>query len=325
MTKIVYLDATNTVIATSTKVKTLEEAQAINSSIITRVLDAPDQVVRTNTPGKLYYHQLTSGDGTDLSHYTEVEYLDAYKNAKIQSISLRTEELLALGFTYNSQRFSMSSSFAAVYSSLLLMDQKDSVTFPLPIHDLNGVPFAIETKEMLRTLLASAAAGIMGLQKADSQLREAILEAETVQDIDAITDDRLPVEIPDTSTIAVEGFSTIDQYRTADDTETKTNATSPRERLTLSVTELPLSNWRLEWYFEFKSAKSTAVAYTSVCQGETELSKDHLKGDDWKVSTGSKLVTLEGDHAFTINYWAKSKKYATEIRRLELRLVRTGN
>ena len=77
MSKYVYLDSDQNVIASSTKQRTLEEAQGVNSAIAQIIAGAPDEVaVKGANPALDYYHRLDSGDGTDLAHYVQVPMTD---------------------------------------------------------------------------------------------------------------------------------------------------------------------------------------------------------------------------------------------------------
>ena len=70
-----YLNAENDVIASSTIERTLVEAQAKNSDVVSILTDIPVAVIVKGL-GTAEYHRHTSGDGTDISHYTTVETTD---------------------------------------------------------------------------------------------------------------------------------------------------------------------------------------------------------------------------------------------------------
>jgi hypothetical protein len=323
--KHVYLDSSDDVIAQSTVPRTLEEAQAKNALIVAVIPDAPDEVVaKSMEPTVSYYHRLTSGDGTDISHYTEVHDLTGYGSLKIAEINQRTDELLTMGFLYDGHRFPLTSAYAATYIGLTVVDQRNAIAFPVHLKDMHNGVYAVPDKTTLKTILASAAAGIMEIQDGETQLRNALNAATTKEEIDAIVDTREPLNEPSTTAVGVADYISQTEYVEEDDHETSTTATSPNKRLVLSVSNLPANNkWRLEWSLEFKSERSTRIAYAAVYVDDQEIAVDHIKSDEWRVAVGAKELTLAGDHhEFLIAYWSNHKNYAASIRRLSLRLIR---
>jgi len=319
-----YLDIDNNVIGVSSVFRPLEIAQDVNPSIVTVVENAPDNVVVKGKRGAVLYHKLTAGNGTDISHYTEVTDLDDYKNNRIQEIKMNTQTLESLGFLYDERTFSMDTTFAFVYSSLLLLDEKKAITYPFPIQCLNSTTYYVTDRSSLRELVASTAAAILELQESESQLKLDILAASTKEEIDGIVDNRTQLGSPNTQIVSIADFTAKGSYEAEDQQQTSTTSKVPRVRLVLTANEVQENSvWDLDWSFEYRSSTSNATAYSSVEADGSEIARDHTDGEEWTSSVGKKKLTLtEGSHTFNISYWSSSKKYAATIRRLHIKLTR---
>ena len=318
-----YVDIHNDVIALSTVPRTLEVAQDVNSAIVALIENAPSTLIRKGAFGVTYYHHWTSGDGTDISHYTEVVDLDDFKNQKIAAIKKRTDELLDAGFTYDEHTFLLTSTISTMYISLLLIDRKSGLNFPINIMDSQRVPYAIPNRTILQELLASTAAGVLEIEDTDIQLQEAVKAATTLEELDVIVDTRVPITIPTFPNISIDSYIATNHYYTNDEKETSTTAILPRERLTLSLSNIPEGIWEIDWAYELASSLKNSIAYAALYIDETEVSVHNTIGIDWCSVAGTKFRQLTGStHVFSIMYWSESSRRAANIRRLHIHLKR---
>lgn len=107
-----YLNATGDVVGESKVALSLAAAQALIAAV-TEVIDpAPAGLVRTDAPqvngAPAYYHRKTSGDGTLIGHYTQIDRLGGLRRSRHDEIDARTTALIAEGFTYSGAVFSLS-------------------------------------------------------------------------------------------------------------------------------------------------------------------------------------------------------------------------
>lgn len=112
MSQTAYVDTAGDVVLLSSQLLSLAAAQAIDATVTAVVPSAPDAVICSNqfqARGRpAYYHRKTSGDGTSIGHYSQIERLAALKQYRFAGIDTRTDELIAEGFTYASEQFSLS-------------------------------------------------------------------------------------------------------------------------------------------------------------------------------------------------------------------------
>jgi hypothetical protein len=99
-----YLNSGSRVVGLSRVERTLPEAQAVNPDIASIISNAPDGLVSTfhrkNKGLPAYCHKHTSGDGSQIGHYTQQERLIDLKKYGRTLIEEKTDELIALGFEY---------------------------------------------------------------------------------------------------------------------------------------------------------------------------------------------------------------------------------
>lgn len=88
----VFLDALGNVQAISTSDVSLAAAQALNPSITERVDDGPPGLLHVEGAGRWgnpnYYHRRTSGDGTDISHYSQINVVGAVDVEPLRPVQL---------------------------------------------------------------------------------------------------------------------------------------------------------------------------------------------------------------------------------------------
>ena len=96
-----------------------------------RLFDDGDIIPSVDVGSK---HHKTSGDGTDISHYTAVIDLRPIKKYRYNEINNRTAQLISVGFTYDGSHFSLSShaqiNLEALKNNVALGIFTDEVHFP---------------------------------------------------------------------------------------------------------------------------------------------------------------------------------------------------
>lgn len=104
---IAYLDALSNVVALSTVLHTVQEAQQVNAAIETVIPNAPEGLV-TLSDAHNGYHKQTSGDGSLISHYAFVAesppYLEKVRQERYQEVDAKTETLIKT-FDYDGKTF----------------------------------------------------------------------------------------------------------------------------------------------------------------------------------------------------------------------------
>ena len=99
-----YLNSNSKVVGLSRVARTLPQAQAINSAIDSIISNAPEGLVATIHPRRnglpAYNHQHTSGDGSQIGHYTQQDRLNDLKTSGRALIVGSTDYNFALGFEY---------------------------------------------------------------------------------------------------------------------------------------------------------------------------------------------------------------------------------
>lgn len=189
-----FLDSGNAVIGTSSTAYTLAEAQAINPDIQAVVANAPtDLVVKgSETAEKPYYHQLTSGDGTLLEHYAEVEVLKPLKIARAAEIDARTEELIAEGFVGStSKRFRIDDCALVRYNVMYLTRNAGSSVYPKVINVYtNDAVQNLPTVAAVEQFCTEVFLGQQAIIDSGTALKVQIIAATTIAEIDAVVDNR---------------------------------------------------------------------------------------------------------------------------------------
>ena len=188
-----YLNAANEVIATSSAVLTLAQAQAINANVTAVIANAPEGLV---TKGDVdaahpYYHQWESGDGTSLAHYTEVPSLKPLKVARAAEIDARTEELIAEGFVAsNAKRFRITDCALVRYSALFEA-RNAAISYPvlLNTYDNDGVQ-NLGTAGAVAAFYEEIILGHRAIMASGEALKQQIINATTAAEVLAVEDNR---------------------------------------------------------------------------------------------------------------------------------------
>lgn len=185
-----YLDSSSNVVALSTVARSLAVAQSVNPAIDSIVAGAPDGL--SVMGGKdAQYHTKTSGDGTDISHYTAMLQLDAQKANKVVAIDARTDVLIFTGFAYSGKRFSLA--LTAQLKMLGTHQIKDDAALTYPIKwntydDLDTI--SIANAADLNTFYLAGFAVVRGHIDSGTALKDSIRAATTQAELDAVVDTR---------------------------------------------------------------------------------------------------------------------------------------
>ena len=191
-----YLDSSNDVVGLSTVARTLEEAQAVNPDIATVIDGAPAELGIKDHPKCVIYHRKTSGDGTDISHYTEFENLDDYKVARLVTIDMRTRELITEGFEYpdsSGDFYSLSmeaqASFTFTYAARA---DATTISYPVKINLLSGMgtPLSLADAAAVEAFYKKGLQTVQGHKDSGTTLRDSVLAATTCEEVDAVVDNR---------------------------------------------------------------------------------------------------------------------------------------
>jgi hypothetical protein len=187
---VAFLDVSGDVIAAAPNhPATLAEMQAKFPSITTKIDNAPDGLQYKNWPKSGYYHRKISGDGSLITHYSQIDSLPLVHTAKCKAIDRRTEELIHGGFTHSSIQFSLShhaQQNLAHYESV-----KATITWPLvmnSIDDMNSISLA--NQAAWDSFYSDAIARIKAIVDGGTTLKEQCRAATTAAGINAVTDTR---------------------------------------------------------------------------------------------------------------------------------------
>lgn len=189
--KDVFVDSSGNVVCEDYNGCSLADAQVKNPTVTERIQGAPDAVtpqkVSFPTPHQYYYHQKTSGDGTDISHYTEVPVLDELKAQRNGEIDQKTAALIAQGFLFDSKVFSLSIYAQSNWTNLKNLEEL--LTWPVDVTTITDEEYSLSQANM-PAFVGTAAATIQAHYDSGRALKLQINAASTKAEIDAIIDNR---------------------------------------------------------------------------------------------------------------------------------------
>ena len=197
-----FLDAAGVVLALATEERTLAQIQIKNPTAVEKITDAPAGL-RPYTPldsNCTDYHQRTSGDGTDISHYTLVAHLAAYKDKRYDNIDARTAELIDAGFTFDDQLFSLTWQAQMNWNRLrvsVLTGVFTALDFPRDIPTLDDNEYTLAGISAAGDFFGAYANRLEERLRSGRDLKQQIREATTKAEIDAIVDTRQEEDAPD--------------------------------------------------------------------------------------------------------------------------------
>jgi len=120
----------------------------------------------------------------------EAPTLDAVKEAKIETIDSKTYSLIVAGFTYNTFQFSSSERAQANFLATELERVAGRITYPMLWSTLDGGSYAISDETDWNAIYSACLTHIRTLKLEGLALRAQVSEATTVEDVEAISDDR---------------------------------------------------------------------------------------------------------------------------------------
>lgn len=186
-----YLDASDNVKGISTVARNLAEAQAKDPLITQIVANAPAglKVKAVNTD---CYHQRTSGDGTNIDDYTLMDNLDLLKQQRRLEIDIRTQELIAGGYSYGGKTLSLSPNAQSYLIGMKAgLDLFTGADFPIVINTLDDLDaYSIPDATDAATVYGTAMATVKAHLGSGTTLKESIRDAADKTALDAIVDTR---------------------------------------------------------------------------------------------------------------------------------------
>jgi len=195
MSYCVFLNSSNEVVAKASVSRSVAEVQVKNSSVITKISPLTktnwDQVVSIGfTADTNYYHKKTSGDGTDISHYSQVVDLKGLKTKRLLEIDGKTSLLIAQGVGYGGKQFSLSA--YAQTNWIGMFTAKDYLTYPITISTLNDAngTYDLATSTDVTYFYLAAVAKVKEHLDSGRNLKELINNAVTESAINGIIDTR---------------------------------------------------------------------------------------------------------------------------------------
>lgn len=185
-----YLDVSSNVVALSQVSRTLTEAQAKNPDVVSVVVGAP---VGLSAMGGRdpQYHTKTSGDGTDISHYTATLQLRERKKTRVVLIDRKTDWLIAQGFVVGVKRFSLTMYAQMKMTAAHQVKDDPALVYPIrwnTIDDRDSHDIANATA--LNTFYMTGFNMVRGHLDSGTVFKDAIRAATSVAELDAVVDDR---------------------------------------------------------------------------------------------------------------------------------------
>lgn len=175
----------------------IEEIQNKAPDVTTKISNAPNELkpLRVNDPhpDATEYHRKTSGDGTNINHYTAIPDLDAYKARRFQLIDDRTQELIAYGFEFDGNRFSMSQPAQLTWNMLrtsLSTGVLSSTDFPRYLSTADNQTYILSNISDANGFFAAYANTVNHHLNAGRDLKSQINSATSKSEIDSIIDNR---------------------------------------------------------------------------------------------------------------------------------------
>lgn len=150
---------------------------------------APDGWVEMDSQAALDgYKQLRQ---SDYDSWWATQQLPLVKEAKFDAIDARTRTLIEDGFTYGSQKFSLSQAAQTTYTGLYAIRDEPLLTYPVKVNtaDDGGLAFltsAAEVKAFYLTAVGTYRAHL----DAGTALKDKVRAALTIEEVEAVVDSR---------------------------------------------------------------------------------------------------------------------------------------
>ena len=192
-----FLDSSSNVVAVSQSDISVASVQSSHPAlgVTSRVENAPAGLrhVSQATAVNCTFHRLESGDGTDLSHYSEQGTLGVYKAAKIRDIDRRTDELIDAGFVFppGGQTFSLSDKAQAKLNGAFAARNEPEFTYPKEWNtkDDDGT-YVLADANAVRSFYLTAVGTVSAHLESGTVLKKQVNAATTTAEVDAVVDTR---------------------------------------------------------------------------------------------------------------------------------------
>lgn len=191
-----YLNDQGDVLATSSAQYSLVAAQSAIPGITTVVAEAPEGLRRMDeaTATEPFWHRRTSGDGTDISHYSEVQDLGPKRATLMLEIDARTRELIAQGFEYptaSGNMFSLSTESQLKMVGAYSFRDDASMVYPQRWNTReNTAAVTLADAAALRDFYLVGIGTVRAHLDSGTTLKDAARAAQTLAELDAVVDER---------------------------------------------------------------------------------------------------------------------------------------
>lgn len=181
-----YLNALGEVIATAKRAILLVIVQREQPGAVVRISGAPDRLRHIHMGGQ--YHRKMQGDGTKFEHYILVRNIRDVQDAKILEIDATTRRIIAVGFKYKEQQFSLSLAAQAKMAGPYLRTNPEWPVLWNNLDDTGTVEFV--TAAALDVFCVAGLRQVRTALDSGTVLKVAIRAAITEGEIDAVIDSR---------------------------------------------------------------------------------------------------------------------------------------
>ena len=144
-----------------------------------------------------HYHQHTSGDGTDISDYTEIAFLGQYRCERSKAIDARTVELIAAGFAFDDglgggvRVFSLSLAAQSKITNAYVLRNEGGFTYPVTWNSIDdSAVVTLADAAAVAAFHGTAAVTARTHEESGTVLKGQIRAATTVAAVDAVVDTR---------------------------------------------------------------------------------------------------------------------------------------
>lgn len=194
----VFLDINGECLGVCTKSnRTLAEAQAKNPSINSMIDNAP-MGLKVRTSNSLSYHKKTSGDGTDISHYTDTSdisgtalSLTENKTKKHDEVKDRTNYLLDNGsFTHDGKEFRLSDRAIVRWIGVGHAELRTYLSFPFNVTAKDYSTYTIPNVSDWHQFFGAGLTEMTVIETIGRAIHTQIIDATTQAELDAVVDNR---------------------------------------------------------------------------------------------------------------------------------------
>lgn len=190
-----YLDANANVVGASNQARALAVAQGKNPAIVSSVTGAPTGLVPMaahRTDGEpAFYHRKVSGNGTDISHYEQVPFLDEMRAACVAKIDVRTSELIDVGFTFDGKQFSLSNNAQMKMMGSHEVRSDPAFVYPVKWNTIDDLSIhSLVDSDALHAFYLTGVSTVRAHLDSGTELKDQIRATTSVAEIEAIEDNR---------------------------------------------------------------------------------------------------------------------------------------